>query len=155
MQDLHPMIVHFPIALLTAGVMLDLFDLVTRGERFRLAALVLITVGALGALVAMLTGDAAADVAENIVGIERALEQHEELGELTAWIFLGYAALRLALHLFWRTQRLPLAVLRWAGVAALGLLLYTGHLGGGLVHNYGAGTVKAATVHMVGGEDHD
>lgn len=148
MPDLHPMIVHFPIALVAAGVLLDLAGVFAFGARVRTAAVLLIAAGAVGALAAMLSGGAAEGAAENIVGIERALETHEELGQIAAWSVAALALLRLVAEYLWRRATL-VHMLRAAGVLVLALVLYTGHTGGGLVRDYAAGTSKATMVKMI------
>lgn len=148
MPDLHPMIVHFPIALVTAGVLLDLAGVFRFGARVRTAAVLLIVAGALGALAAMLSGGAAESAAENIVGIERALETHEELGRIAAWSMAAFALLRLVAEYLWR-RALLVHMLRAVSLPVLALVLYTGHTGGGLVRDYAAGTSKATVVKMI------
>ncbi len=148
MPDLHPMIVHFPIALLAAGVLLDAAGVFRFGERVRLAAVLLIVAGALGAVAAMLSGGWAEHAAENIVGIERALEAHEELGRIAAWSALAYAVLRLVAEYVWRRAVL-VHMLRAAGLLVLAVVLYTGHTGGGLVREYAAGTTGSTVVKMI------
>jgi len=57
--NVHPMIVHFPIALLFVGVLIDLIGLAFRERAFwRGAALIFYVGGGLGALAAVLSGNA-------------------------------------------------------------------------------------------------
>ena len=58
---LHAMIVHFPIALLFVGFLFDLLSLATKKPSFKTAALYLLVLGAIGAVAAYLSGNAAGD----------------------------------------------------------------------------------------------
>ena len=56
MHPIHPMVVHFPIALLLASLLFDLIALRWRGQECRATSLSLLALGVLAALVALLTG---------------------------------------------------------------------------------------------------
>ena len=86
---MHPLIIHFPIALLTIVPVLLVLGLFwhkySRG--LFLASLVLMVVGTIGIYAAMATGEAGEERAEKIAGAEVVLHQHEELAETTRNIF--------------------------------------------------------------------
>lgn len=143
LSHVHPMLVHFPIVLLLLAAVLDLIA-VARGEDLAggqfaaRAAVWAIGLGALGAVAAVVFGDVALDHAIDRGFPVAPLEQHEELGMTTMWIFLGLAALRLAA--LWR--HVPLGgwrgkALALASVAGVGLLLTTAYFGGVLVYDLG------------------
>ncbi|MGZ3600544.1 MAG: DUF2231 domain-containing protein, partial [Ktedonobacterales bacterium] len=56
LADLHPIVVHFPIALLIASVGMDVLSLVLRRAGLTTAATWLLVLGVPGALAALLTG---------------------------------------------------------------------------------------------------
>ena len=56
MESAHPLVVHFPIALLLTAVLLDLAALVLRRPGLHRIALWNLSLGALGAGIAVLTG---------------------------------------------------------------------------------------------------
>jgi uncharacterized membrane protein len=62
LTDLHPIVVHFPIALLIASVGLDFLSLVLRRAGLTTAATWLLVLGVPGALAALLTGKVAGSV---------------------------------------------------------------------------------------------
>lgn len=53
---LHAMVIHFPIALLMAGFFSELIALISKREFFRHASFYLLVLGALGAIVAYVSG---------------------------------------------------------------------------------------------------
>jgi uncharacterized membrane protein len=147
-DGLHPLVIHFPIALLMVAPLLVLFGLI-RGNTssgLSLAALGLMVLGTISAWVAVSTGESAGELAERLPGVEVVLERHEELAELTRSLFTvltGIFAVIVVLPMVLKRE-LPFA----ANLALNGafLLLYTGsmvvlvntaHEGGRLVHEFG------------------
>jgi uncharacterized membrane protein len=141
MQDLHPFLVHFPVAIIPVTVILGLYSLVQRRNRgvrhaFRLCLFISI-VSALGAL---LTGQSAEDRAVRLVPPDL-LEAHEELGTLTFWLILAAGVFELISLLrrlgAWATPLQALAfVLTVAAVISTAL---AGHRGAEMVYRFGAG----------------
>jgi uncharacterized membrane protein len=146
---LHPLIIHFPIALLLiAPTFIVVGALLTpaKGRSYLIAAMVLLVVGTASIFVAVETGEAAGKLAERSPGMEQALETHESLAERTQAVFSVLSVIFLSLLAVpWLLRRadtrltttiLPLAflVLYSAGVL---LLVNTAHHGGRLVHEFG------------------
>jgi uncharacterized membrane protein len=146
MPNIHPVVVHFPIALFLTGFVLDAIGYLFQRETLKRAGLILIVLGALGALAAMLTGQFAEEsVEERLSGAgKRVLDTHEDLGKLTAYLLLAVAALRLILATSWLNRwrwaaGAALAIYLIAGIVGAGALTATGYYGGELVYRYGAG----------------
>lgn len=151
MSNLHPMVVHFPIALFLVGFGLDALGWGLKRETLKRVGLVLVLLGALAAVPAVVTGLAVEETVEEqlepLPGGEAALEAHEELALPTAGVLLGAGLLRFLLEM-----RLPgrllgrglLAVYLIAGLVGVGMLAVTGLRGGELVYRYGAGVQKEA-----------
>lgn len=145
-EGMHVLVVHMPIGLLLAASVFVL--LATVFPRWAGAsALILLSLGTVGAWVAVATGEAARDVVEDGPDpIWDLMERHEELADMTLNAFAAltvlYAVIVL-LPLFWKKAARPtVAVI--ANLAFLVLLLggnlliaNTAHLGGLLVHLYG------------------
>lgn len=146
---LHPMIIHFPVALLLIAPLFILLGALLRpgqGRPYLIAAMALLLAGTAATFVAVETGEAAAELAERTPGTEQVLQTHESLAERTRAVFTVLSVIFLALLVVPRwidqpenrltTTILPLAflVLYSAGVL---LLLNTAHNGGRLVHEYG------------------
>jgi uncharacterized membrane protein len=151
----HPLVVHFPIALLLAVPVFVVLGLLWRGQRHAIfvAATLLLLLGAAGAVAAVLTGEAAEGQAESLPAARAALERHEELAELARNLFLGLLALAVVLTvLHWRFRERARPALVWSaaviflvlhGAASL-VLVNAAHEGGRLVHQFGARAPTAA-----------
>lgn len=151
-ETIHPLVVHFPIALLLTAPMLMLIALIIESFRkvFALAAFVVVVCGTVGAFVAVNTGEAAEELAEaqlsgNTQGME-VFERHEELGETTRNVFAVLAVVYGAVIVATVALKRTFTPLREAGLHLIFLLVYlgctllvinTGHLGGRLVHEFG------------------
>ena len=148
-DGLHPLVVHFPVALLLVAplfVLAALFLSPVRGRAPLLAALALIALGTVGTWVAAASGEAAGKLADRSPEINAALERHEDLAEATRAIFTGLT-LALAAILFGpavlrrQMARAPLLALLGAFLvtyaAGAALLANTAHNGGRLVHQLG------------------
>jgi uncharacterized membrane protein len=137
MHPVHPMLVHFPIALLSASVLFDLLAQRWRTEEFRTAGFYLLLLGLAGALVSVISGHVAEDAVEHSGVPESVLELHEKLGFATFWLFSGLFALHMAEWWGWIAER---PVLRIAiGMGAVVVLFVASYYGGSLVYDYGAG----------------
>ncbi len=147
-DGLHPLIVHFPIALLLVAPVLVLLGLVVRPySRGLLAgALTLMLLGTAGAWVAVETGEAAAQLADRTPEITTTLQRHQELAETTRTVFTLLAALFAVLFfapVVLRKDWKPALVYTSHGLflafylAGMLVLANTAHAGGTLVHEHG------------------
>ncbi len=142
--ELHPAIVHFPIALTVVGALGAIAYSMLRKDWLRWFAPILLSLALLGAAGAYFSGKSAEDRAEAIGVPEAAIDQHEETG-LWALGLVGLACL-----LSWAThvRKRGVWISSIVAVAAAGLVLWNGHLGGKLVFVHGAGRVQ--TPHSTG-----
>ena len=139
---LHPQVVHFVVALGIIGVLFRIVSLSGRLTWTSPAAFVLIIIAAGASVVAAESGHQAHEWAEQIPGVRPAVQEHEELGEMTRNIFLLVGALELAgLALYSRpsVRRVVHAVSAIAGIAACIYLYEAGEHGGELVYNWAGG----------------
>ena len=140
--DLHPAVVHFPIALAATGAVAEVVYLILRRPWVRWFGPVLLTLALAGSGVAYFSGQAVHDKAVDQGVPHDAIEKHESS---CVW---ALGALGLATLLAWavRTSGKGIWLSALIALAAAGTTLYTGYLGGELVYIHGAGHVKA-TVH--------
>lgn len=151
---MHPLLVHFPIALLfTLPVFLILALLMGRRHRvWAFTALIILFLGTAGVFVAAASGEAAGKLAERSPEINSVLERHEHLAGAARAVFSGLTLAFAALVL------IPIALKRelprWGHGSAhalflmvflgsLGFLVQIAHQGGRLVHQYGVHALMA------------
>lgn len=144
--SLHALAVHFPVALLSVALLLDLACLVARTKLWLdRSATTLYVVGTVGAAAAYLSGRAAAPEASSVTGeIRTLLADHGDLGLLTLLAYLVVTVLRVIVSWLSRDDRriMPgffrlLALV--ASASALVLLVLTVDRGGALVYRHGVG----------------
>jgi len=141
-HPLHPVVVHFPIALLSTSVLFELLGLYFRRDDFRRIGFWLLMVGMTAGIIAAGFGVWGEDAAKKLGVPESAIETHESFAVSTLITF------GLLLIYRWRIRE------RWTPIhnkiylagALAGVLLLgtTGYLGGDLVYRYGAGVLKEA-----------
>lgn len=172
MLPFHPLVVHFPIALLTLYALLEFprfRALLERPYWFYVKAVLVIT-GTLGAVVARQSGESIEDKFANVPRLNAVVEAHALTANVTLGIFAVLAvayALRFATD-HPRIQAWTSATRAGRGLAALsagirhgavavplalsGLiaLTITGALGGGLVHGPDADPVVALAYRLFG-----
>lgn len=143
--NVHPLIVHFPIALLIFALIFDLFALIFKNVNWlRYAAGSLYIVGAMAAVVAYLTGRQAADAVNVPAMANPTLTEHADLALYTVWFFGIYGLIRL--FFLWKklSQKWVVSfVLFLVGAAGIYLLYETAEHGAELVFRHGVG-VQAA-----------
>lgn len=140
----HPLVVHFPIALLMVVPVFLALGLALPRQRSALAssALLLMTLGTIAAYVAVKTGGVAEHGVEMTREQHHAVHEHEELAEKVQVAFTVLTIVFLVLVAAERggkTRMLPLAhgLFLVAYLAGVVLLANTAHHGGLAVHGYG------------------
>ncbi len=161
MQNVHPYIVHFPIALLVAGLLFDLLGMARGHQGLRQAGWWTLGLGMLGLVAAVTSGLLAERTVAHTDSAHAIIEQHERMGYIALGIFAVIYAWR-----SWRrdasaargVERAAYAIVALGGTA---VLLYGSSLGGRLVYEHGVGTALTAATTTSGdaftdsGHDHD
>ncbi len=160
LPNLHPAVVHFPIALLTLAFGLDIACLALRRQPWldRAAAL-LYALGTVSACLAYLSGQQAARLMIGASGAaQTAMYEHADIAKITLVAFAIIASLRLIVS--WNGRRdkvLKISALRWTAlVLALGcqaLIFLTADRGGELVYRHGLGVTVGQTTEDVADEE--
>jgi uncharacterized membrane protein len=143
--NLHPLVVHFPIALLLTAAALDVVSWMLRCNRsLRFVATVLYVLGTLAIVAAYVTGRAAANTVWLPGMAHAAVKEHWDWAFCAVWFFGILTAVRLVL--LWRARADPrpllIAALTLAGLVGVVLLAETGDRGGRLVYQHGVGIAR-------------
>ena len=136
---LHPMIVHFPIALLMVGFLADAIGLFAKKDFFTKAGFYLLILGTLGVIATYITGNLAGEGVTEAGALKQALEIHESAATLTLWLMVGAALIRIAMVVLKKYT----GIFKWIAFAVffIGVLSIarTGYYGGELVYKHAAG----------------
>ncbi len=141
-SPLHPAVVHFPIVLILLGTMVAIAAAFTSRWHIRWIAAIVLTLGALGTLVATSSGEEDGEAVDRVAAISPLLEAHETWAERTELFSAAAALLAIAAVLTarWLVARQALgAICALVAVLASYCVYETGHRGGQLVYRHGAG----------------
>jgi len=141
LASLHPIVVHFAIALLIAGAVFRWLSLTGRLSFASPAAASLLLAGTVAAVLAVKSGTAAHGPVERIPGVVDAVIAHEHWGERARNAFIVVAVAELVVLLLARRGKERLAVIASAVlcVPAVFCLYEAGEHGGELVYEYAGG----------------
>lgn len=155
---LHPLIIHFPIALLLVAPLFVIVGGVIsppKGKAFLISALILMALGTGSVFLSMETGEAARGMASTNPVIEAVIDEHQDLAEATLVLFsvltIAFAALLFVpkcvrAEFGHRVNEALLAVFLIFYATGILFLVNTAHHGGLLVHEMG---VRSPMTHSV------
>lgn len=141
--NIHPLLIHFPIALWTVAMLFDFLSLFKSEGWFRNASVALYGLGALSSLAAFFSGKQAIDIVSVPFQGELTASNHSDWGHYTIYFFVGYALIRC--FFLWKKMdtRKPIAILLLLlGMAGMSMVAKTADMGGKLVYKYGVGVNK-------------
>ncbi|MGP4080687.1 DUF2231 domain-containing protein [Pseudalkalibacillus sp. R45] len=129
---IHPLLVHFPIALFLFGVLIQII-VIWKPAFYDKMATYLFLGGVVSGIPTYLTGKLDEDYAEDYFGddVKDIIEIHETLGVTTLIVFSSIVLIKLTLR-DKKSIRILVIVLSLIGA---GLISFTGHLGGQIVYN--------------------
>jgi uncharacterized membrane protein len=136
---IHLLITHLPIFGSILGAIVLAQGIWTKTEQTKVAAYYLFILAAIGAGIAYLTGESAAETVEKIQGVlEASIEEHEEfaLFALISLIVLGVSAIGGLFLTFTKSSLSGIAasVILVISLVSFGLVARTGYLGGQIRH---------------------
>ena len=139
--SLHPLLVHFPIALLLTASAVDLCGVLWPARpTLRETATLFYCAGALMAMAAYFSGLSAAQALAVSPEAGAAVTAHFQWADRTTWFFVFLASLRMAISYIWRPTARWAAVLAFVvSLAGIGMLVVTAERGGRLVFHHGLG----------------
>lgn len=134
--NVHPMLVHFPIAFLSIFFVLDILGAATKREGLRRAAAVMLYCGAAGAILSAAAGLYAENVVAHGQTVHDIMEWHRRFGLTTACLALALSA--------WRMLAKSLAFSQMAQALYFALatlmtasMIFGADLGGLMVYGHG------------------
>ena len=140
LQEMHPALVHLPIALLPLAVGADAIGRMTDNEALLSFGQKAIGVAAVGAVGSAVTGLIAGEEVNVEGASEDMLITHRNLNFIATLVAGGMA--------LWRfNHRKPNAAYLGVGAVGVGVLAYTAYLGGKLVYDVGVGVEPAKGVY--------
>jgi len=153
---LHLVLSHIPVVGIVIGVVLLGWGVIRRSNDLSKAGLVLFVALALLSLAAVLTGESAEDVAEQLAGVDKAsIDRHEDAAQIAAVsvYILGAASIAALVVARWfkSASRGIFASVLLLSIISAGLLTWTANLGGQVRHteiqNGRAATDVARSLH--------
>lgn len=150
MDNIHPLLVHFPIAFLSAFFALDLVGTLAKKNQWRSVAAWFLYFGTVSALFTVIAGFIAADTVAHGQNVHDIMENHEHIGiailslaaALSAWRLKGGSLIQGGANSFFLIMSAILCLLMALGA----------DLGGLMVYRYG---VAVKSVQIEGGHDHE
>jgi len=136
--NIHPLIIHFPIALLVIAVLFDASRFVFRGESWlEKTVLALYTTGSLGLIAAFVSGRHAVDTVTVFGDAIPVVASHEDWALYTMIYFLLFTAIRWFTFVKKMEKSFLLPVFVVIGLGGSVMLWHTGELGAKLVYKHG------------------
>lgn len=138
-SHIHPMIVHFPIALLIFGFLADLINVIFKKDFFGKAGLYLLIFGTLGVIAAYISGNIAGDGLTEAGPLKNAIESHQDAALISLWIMSITSVLRIGFIMIRKYEgafKWAVLILFFIGVVSIAR---TGYFGGELVFKHAAG----------------
>ena len=146
LDNIHPLLVHFPIALLSSFFIVNLIAHFVKKEPLQTVATWLLYLGAFSAIFTVLAGFSAAESVEHSENVHDIMEHHEDVGISILSLSLGLSAWRIKTGVLqgWKNGTfLTLSALLF------GLIIQGADLGGLMVYKYGVAVHNTPSTDIV------
>ena len=141
LAEIHPKVVHFPVALLTTYAFLEIIGIVFKKEFISNSALLILCLGVVTAFFAVLTGNqAATDFIFWTDDSKALLDIHQTYATYLLWFSVILCALRIYFVIKKKFISFTQYLFILFAIVILFLVYETGTHGGNLVKKYGVGT---------------
>ena len=141
LAELHPKVVHFPIALLITYLALELIGIVFKKEFYQKAAHLLLFLGVIGAFFAVLTGNQAHSAYKySSESSSELFNEHQTFANLTVWYFTGILLFRTYLVVKKKFSSFYIYIILAFALFGCFLIYQTAEDGGDLNKKFGVGT---------------
>jgi len=139
--NVHPLIVHFPIALLFVAALIDTIGLVLKNQAmWKNTAFVLYVLGGLAVVAAFFSGKQAGDSVFLATDASALLTSHADMALWVLYFFGGYALLRAVTYFAKLESRMGIRFTVYLiGLGGLALVWMTADRGAQMVFKYGVG----------------
>lgn len=160
MQNIHPYFVHFPIAILSVGLLWDLLGILFKKQSLKNAGWWAQLFGTAAIIVTVVTGLVAANTIPHNEASHEIMETHETIGLIVGGVFIILFIWRSILKTMLPSKNLQQLIYLAIGGLAVLTMFYGAHLGGKLVYEFGVGgsAVQQPTQshqHNETGEEHE
>ena len=146
LDNIHPLLVHFPIALLSSFFVVNLITHFVKKDTLVTVASWLLYLGAFSAIFTVLAGFSAAESVAHSESVHDIMEHHEDVGVSILSLSLGLAAWRLRSGVLqgWKN-----GVFLTLTVLLFGLIIQGADLGGLMVYKYGVAVHKTSVEALI------
>ncbi len=152
LPNLHPALVHFPIACLPLALAFDLMGILWPKQRWSApAATLLYCFAAISGWISLWSGKRAANGLTDVAAaVQPLIGKHSDWAHYAAYGLTALAVIRVLLHLNTRLtdHRGARAAVVVLGLGLMGVVGITADLGGGLVYEHGLAVKKTADVEL-------
>jgi uncharacterized membrane protein len=129
LKNSHFIVNHIPIAMLIFSFIFDLCAVIIKKKDWHTAGFLSLIVGTLGAIAAVLTGPNGPQETRNPL-----FHDHQLYANLTMYLFIVLSLARLFFHYRKKIDIGKTPIYLIIALIGVGLVTYTGHLGGKMVH---------------------
>ena len=144
-SHLHPMVIHFPVALLALYSVLEIVNIFKPSDYLDKSVNIILILGVVGLVSGVLTGNMEKQSAELIMKnsdktIQSAIEDHEDMANFTVWYFTALVFSRLYFSIKKKMTKKLKILFAIFSITGFVLIFTTADYGGKLVYKFGVGT---------------